>query len=63
MCMQYFWKWQRSTIRGLIENAILEADAKGIKVLSLGLLNQVIVTLCLKPQNVPTLAGKIVNKF
>lgn len=37
---QYFWKWQRSTIRGLIENAILEADAKGIKVLSLGLLNQ-----------------------
>lgn len=46
MCVQYFSKWQRSTIRGLIENAILEADARGIKVLSLGLLNQVIVTLC-----------------
>jgi len=34
-------KWQRETINKLIEEAIMEADQKGIKVLSLGLLNQV----------------------
>ncbi|XP_055817653.1 very-long-chain aldehyde decarbonylase CER1-like isoform X2 [Solanum dulcamara] len=38
--VQYFMKWQRETINNLIEEAIMEADQKGIKVLSLGLLNQ-----------------------
>ncbi|MCD7463388.1 hypothetical protein HAX54_050460 [Datura stramonium] len=38
--IQYFMQWQRDTINNLIEEAILEADLKGIKVLSLGLLNQ-----------------------
>lgn len=33
-------QWQRETINNLIEEAIMEADQKGIKVLSLGLLNQ-----------------------
>ncbi|XP_019243835.1 PREDICTED: protein ECERIFERUM 1-like [Nicotiana attenuata] len=37
---QYFMQWQRDTINNLIEEAIMEADQKGIKVLSLGLLNQ-----------------------
>nr|XP_033512436.1 very-long-chain aldehyde decarbonylase CER1-like isoform X2 [Nicotiana tomentosiformis] len=38
--IQYFMKWQRETINSLIEEAIIEADQKGINVLSLGLLNQ-----------------------
>ncbi|KAL3516754.1 hypothetical protein ACH5RR_023656 [Cinchona calisaya] len=38
--VQYFMKWQMQAINGLIEKAILDADAKGTKVLSLGLLNQ-----------------------
>ncbi|CAN4126027.1 unnamed protein product [Withania somnifera] len=38
--LQYFMKWQRETINNLIEETIMEADQKGIKVLSLGLLNQ-----------------------
>ncbi|PHT60572.1 Protein ECERIFERUM 1 [Capsicum baccatum] len=33
-------KWQRDAINKLIEEAIMEADQKGIRVLSLGLLNQ-----------------------
>jgi aldehyde decarbonylase len=33
--------WEREAINDLIENAILEADKRGVKVLSLGLLNQV----------------------
>ncbi|KAK4355036.1 hypothetical protein RND71_027230 [Anisodus tanguticus] len=37
---QYFSQWQRGTINNLIEAAIMEADQKGVKVLSLGLLNQ-----------------------
>ncbi|OIS97085.1 PREDICTED: protein ECERIFERUM 1-like [Nicotiana attenuata] len=37
---QYFMQGQRDTINNLIEEAIVEADQKGIKVLSLGLLNQ-----------------------
>ncbi|XP_009760058.1 very-long-chain aldehyde decarbonylase CER1-like isoform X2 [Nicotiana tabacum] len=37
---QYFMQGQRDTINNLIEEAIMEADQKGIKVLSLGLLNQ-----------------------
>ncbi|KNA21538.1 hypothetical protein SOVF_042250 [Spinacia oleracea] len=38
--IHYLLQWQRSAINKLIEDAILEADAKGIKVVSLGLLNQ-----------------------
>ncbi|XP_049412073.1 very-long-chain aldehyde decarbonylase CER1-like isoform X6 [Solanum stenotomum] len=38
--IQYFMQWQRESISNLIEKAIIEADQKGIKVLSLGLLNQ-----------------------
>lgn len=34
-------QWQREAINGLIEDSILEAEAKGVRVLSLGLLNQV----------------------
>ncbi|KAM1362959.1 hypothetical protein PS1_028256 [Malus domestica] len=38
--LQYFMKWQSEAINGLIEEAILDAEEKGVKVLSLGLLNQ-----------------------
>ncbi|CAI9765110.1 unnamed protein product [Fraxinus pennsylvanica] len=38
--IQYYMKSQRESINSLIEDAILAADEKGIKVLSLGLLNQ-----------------------
>ncbi|KAL3516749.1 hypothetical protein ACH5RR_023651 [Cinchona calisaya] len=38
--IQYHTRWQRESINTLIEEAILEAEEKGIKVLSLGLLNQ-----------------------
>ncbi|KAG4191673.1 hypothetical protein ERO13_A07G109900v2, partial [Gossypium hirsutum] len=38
--MQYSSKWQRETISKLIGQAIRDADKKGAKVLSLGLLNQ-----------------------
>ncbi|KAK4476470.1 hypothetical protein RD792_015624 [Penstemon davidsonii] len=38
--IQYSLKWQKQVINGLIEEAILEAEARGAKVLSLGLLNQ-----------------------
>ncbi|KAK9273225.1 hypothetical protein L1049_018032 [Liquidambar formosana] len=37
---QYFLQWQRESINTLIEEAILDAEEKGAKVLSLGLLNQ-----------------------
>ncbi|XP_076891069.1 very-long-chain aldehyde decarbonylase CER1-like [Bidens hawaiensis] len=37
---QYSMERQRQSINGLIEEAILEADAKGVKVFCLGLLNQ-----------------------
>ncbi|VFQ69963.1 unnamed protein product [Cuscuta campestris] len=37
---QYLLKWQSQAINSMIEEAILEADSKGVKVLSLGLLNQ-----------------------
>ncbi|MCD7458657.1 hypothetical protein HAX54_038826 [Datura stramonium] len=39
--VQYYIQSQRENINKLIEEAIIEADQKGIKVLSLGLLNQV----------------------
>ncbi|KAL6289692.1 hypothetical protein ACE6H2_007202 [Prunus campanulata] len=38
--VQYLLQWQNEAINGLIEEAILEAEEKGVKVLSLGLLNQ-----------------------
>ncbi|KAH9733596.1 Very-long-chain aldehyde decarbonylase CER1 [Citrus sinensis] len=38
--VQYNLPWRREAINSLIEEAILEADAKGVKVISLGLLNQ-----------------------
>ncbi|KAL6130486.1 hypothetical protein ACLB2K_068865 [Fragaria x ananassa] len=38
--LQYFLEWQNEAINGLIEGAILEAEEKGVKVLTLGLLNQ-----------------------
>ncbi|XP_058224198.1 very-long-chain aldehyde decarbonylase CER1-like [Rhododendron vialii] len=38
--IQFLFQWQRETISGLIEQAIIEAEARGTKVLSLGLLNQ-----------------------
>ncbi|PSS24839.1 Protein ECERIFERUM like [Actinidia chinensis var. chinensis] len=38
--VQYLFQWQREAISGLIEEAILDAQARGTKVLSLGLLNQ-----------------------
>ncbi|XP_077252792.1 very-long-chain aldehyde decarbonylase GL1-5-like isoform X1 [Tasmannia lanceolata] len=37
---QYSLSWQRAAINSLIEKAILEAEAGGVKVISLGLLNQ-----------------------
>ena len=41
-------QWQRESINNMIEKAIIEADQKGIKVLSLGLLNQASQNICLK---------------
>ncbi|RVW22814.1 Protein ECERIFERUM 1 [Vitis vinifera] len=38
--VQYFLKWQNEPINSLIEEAILHAEERGVKVLSLGLLNQ-----------------------
>ncbi|XP_073060784.1 very-long-chain aldehyde decarbonylase CER1-like isoform X1 [Primulina eburnea] len=38
--IQYYMKWQRESINHMIEGAILAASDKGVKVLSLGLLNQ-----------------------
>lgn len=40
MSMQYYMQWQREAINSMIEESILEADAMGVRVLSLGLLNQ-----------------------
>lgn len=37
---QYRISWEREAINDLVEKSILEADRKGVKVLSLGLLNQ-----------------------
>ncbi|XP_006652506.2 very-long-chain aldehyde decarbonylase GL1-7 isoform X2 [Oryza brachyantha] len=37
---QYGLPWERKSINNLIEKAIVDADERGIKVLSLGLLNQ-----------------------
>lgn len=38
--LQYYLKREKDAINGMIEEAILEADKKGVKVMSLGLLNQ-----------------------
>ncbi|KAL6633964.1 hypothetical protein ACP70R_026635 [Stipagrostis hirtigluma subsp. patula] len=37
---QYGLNWERESINDLIEKAVLDADASGVKVLSLGLFNQ-----------------------
>ncbi|XP_068656121.1 very-long-chain aldehyde decarbonylase GL1-5-like [Aristolochia californica] len=36
----YYLSWHRDSINNMIEKAILEADREGVKVMSLGLLNQ-----------------------
>lgn len=38
--IQYYMQWQRESINSTIEEAILDAEGTGVKVLSLGLLNQ-----------------------
>ncbi|XP_073141483.1 very-long-chain aldehyde decarbonylase CER1-like [Henckelia pumila] len=38
--IQYSIKWQGQVINNIVEEAILEAEARGAKILSLGLLNQ-----------------------
>ncbi|XP_022146958.1 protein ECERIFERUM 1-like isoform X1 [Momordica charantia] len=38
--LQYFLQWQTQSINSLIEEAIVKAEQKGCKVLTLGLLNQ-----------------------
>ncbi|KAH0913756.1 hypothetical protein HID58_037077 [Brassica napus] len=38
--LQYLLKWRKDAINNMIEKAILEANKKGVKVLSLGLMNQ-----------------------
>jgi hypothetical protein len=38
--LQYGLSWETESINDLIEKAILDADARGVKVLTLGLLNQ-----------------------
>jgi aldehyde decarbonylase len=39
--LQYGLTWEKEAINNLIEKAICEAEKKGAKVVSLGLLNQV----------------------
>ncbi|CAN6857729.1 unnamed protein product [Brassica oleracea] len=39
--LQYLLKWRKDAINNMIEKAILEANKKGVKVLSMGLMNQV----------------------
>ena len=39
--LQYGLTWEKEAINNLIDKAICEADKKGAKVVSLGLLNQV----------------------
>ncbi|KAH6767557.1 Fatty acid hydroxylase superfamily [Perilla frutescens var. hirtella] len=38
--IQYYMQWQREAINSMIEDSVLEAESKGVRVLSLGLLNQ-----------------------
>lgn len=38
--VQYSRQWQKVSINKMIEEAILDADKKGVKVVSLGLMNQ-----------------------
>lgn len=49
-------KWQRESINRMIEDSILEADSKGVRVLSLGLLNQ-----ASKALQQDTFASKIIS--
>lgn len=41
LSLQYCLQWQNESINSFIEEAILQAEEKGAKVISLGLLNQV----------------------
>lgn len=43
--LQYLLEWQRCAINSLIEKAILEADERGVKVVTLVLLNQASFTI------------------
>ncbi|OIT34308.1 PREDICTED: protein ECERIFERUM 1-like isoform X1 [Nicotiana attenuata] len=43
--VQYFMPRQRESISNLMEKAIIEADQKGVKVLTLGLLNQELLSM------------------
>ncbi|KAF7844504.1 protein ECERIFERUM 1-like [Senna tora] len=38
--LQYIWEWQKESINKVIEEAILDVERKGTKVVSLGLMNQ-----------------------
>ncbi|KAL0339158.1 UNVERIFIED_CONTAM: Very-long-chain aldehyde decarbonylase CER1 [Sesamum angustifolium] len=38
--IQYQMQWQRESINSMIEDSVLEAEVKGVRVLTLGLLNQ-----------------------
>ncbi|EPS60467.1 hypothetical protein M569_14337, partial [Genlisea aurea] len=38
--IQYHMNWQAEAINGMIEDAVLSAEEKGVRILSLGLLNQ-----------------------
>ena len=55
--VQYLFQWQNQPINSLIEGAIVEAEQKGCKVLTLGLLNQVIIDSFLHKYLI------IINKF
>lgn len=51
--MQYFSQRQNESINRLIEEAILEAEEKGARVISLGLLNQVSIYMCVFGRFIP----------
>ncbi|KAG6748864.1 hypothetical protein POTOM_048801 [Populus tomentosa] len=53
--IQYNLQWHRASINTLIEEAILDAEEKGVKVLSLGLLNQA------STSRYPSLKTKVVD--
>lgn len=43
MCAQYSLESEKERVNALIENAILDADSEGCKVISLGMLNKVCI--------------------
>ena len=44
-------QWRKESLNNLIEEAILDAEVRGVKVLSLGLLNQASKSSFLNPNN------------